>query len=86
MLYPVLDSARVDERRAALGLMPLGHYLRLLESLYTGQPSRRPLANLQAPNGRRCSPRDQSERLGLPGSWLWEILQENDDPDPTAPV
>jgi Family of unknown function (DUF6624) len=34
VLWPIADSAGVDGRRAALGLMPLAEYMKFLESMY----------------------------------------------------
>jgi Family of unknown function (DUF6624) len=34
ILWPITDSASVDARRAALGLMPLAEYMKFLESMY----------------------------------------------------
>ena len=38
VLDPIEDSAHVDERRAALGMPPLGVYVRMLDSMYTARP------------------------------------------------
>jgi hypothetical protein len=38
VLKPILDSAGVDARRAAVGLPPLRVYLRLIDSVYFGRP------------------------------------------------
>jgi hypothetical protein len=38
ILEPIADSAHVDQRRAALGLLPLREYVRLLDSMYTAPP------------------------------------------------
>ena len=42
VLKPILDSAGVDTRRAAVGLPPLREYLRLIDSVYFGRPQRTP--------------------------------------------
>lgn len=39
VLDPIADSARVDVRRARMGLMPLAEYVRLLDSVYTARPT-----------------------------------------------
>jgi hypothetical protein len=41
VLAPIADSARVDARRAGVGLMPLREYVRMLDSLYTPVGARR---------------------------------------------
>lgn len=38
VLRPIGDSASVDARRARMGLLPLAQYVRLLDSLYAGNP------------------------------------------------
>ena len=37
---PIRDSSGVDARRAAMGLQPLAEYLRVLDSVYVGRPTR----------------------------------------------
>lgn len=48
VLNPIADSAHVDARRAALGLMPLADYVRMLSALY------------HAPVGAAAEPQTQS--------------------------
>lgn len=40
IVKPIADSARVDARRARVGLPPLAEYIRMLDSLYTRPPRR----------------------------------------------
>jgi uncharacterized protein DUF6624 len=39
VLKPIVDSARVDARRASVGLPPLRDYLRLIDSAYAAHPT-----------------------------------------------
>ena len=37
-IKPIADSASVDARRAAVGLMPLAQYVRIMDSVYVARP------------------------------------------------
>lgn len=39
VLNPIADSAGVDARRAQMGMMPLGDYIRLMDSMYLAPPT-----------------------------------------------
>lgn len=39
VLEPIADSAGLDARRARMGMMPLGDYVRLLDSMYLARPT-----------------------------------------------
>lgn len=41
VLKPIADSAHVDARRASMGMMPLGDYVRMLDSMYAVHLPRR---------------------------------------------
>ncbi len=36
---PIADSAGLDSRRARMGMMPIGEYVRLLDSMYLARPT-----------------------------------------------
>lgn len=38
VLNPIADSAGVEARRAKMGMMPLGDYVRLMDSMYLARP------------------------------------------------